>query len=611
MAAAVGAFVKATITGGTGVTTSSITTTTGDALVALASGEPSTFSTPTENKGNTFSAPSGFTPQTTGGGAPRAMAWKVDNATGGSGHTASFSFSTSADYVVFFGNLTGAATAAYDTGVQTVDNAQNWDATTPTLAQANNVAIGFVGGDGGGNPNTYAASGWTVSASEFDGSLYWTACVFSKITSATTALPISATATNGAGAVVQILVFKEGSAPPGWNTTGTGPRSVPMLSAGPIGGGAVGFFDGATVTTSGSPYTLVVDPASYTLTAAAETLTATRALSVDPQSYAVSAAAVNLAVGRVLNVSPASYALTASAQTLTATRALNISPASYAITAAPVTLSVGRVLSVAPASYSLTAAAETLSVGRALSFDPVSYALSAADVTLTYTPVSGSAVLVVDPASYTLTAANEALMVTRALSIDPASYAVSAAAVTLSVGRVLSVGPVSYSLTASPVALTATRVLSVDPVAYAITAAPVTLDYVSTAKVLVVDPVAYVLTTSPVTFETTSRPATPQDGGGGGGGKKRKGKKGPIYYRHIEPEDLERFEQAAKEIAAEPEQPKKLEKVRAVSLLKQYGIYQEQYARFLVALGIEIRQQQAQAQAAEEDEMMAVIAACL
>jgi hypothetical protein len=200
-----------------------------------------------------------------------------------------------------------------------------------------------------------------------------------------------------------------------------------------------------------------------------------------------------------LTVDPASYTLTAAAETLVAARNLTVSPASYALTAPAVNLAVGRALNVSPASYTLSAAAVTMAVGRVLNVSPASYALTAADVTLTYAPSLKE--LVVDPASYTVSAADVSFAVTRALSIDPASYSLTNSAETLSVGRVLSVNPASYALSASAQTLAVGRVLSVDPVAYALTLADVTLDYRPTNPVLSVDPVSYSLSLADVEFE--------------------------------------------------------------------------------------------------------------
>lgn len=266
----------------------------------------------------------------------------------------------------------------------------------------------------------------------------------------------------------------------------------------------------------GTAYELAVDPASYTLTAAAETVTATRALTISPQSYTLTASAVNLAAGRVLSVDPVSYGLTPASINLAVGRQANVDAASYAVTAAPV----------------------TATAARALSISPVSYLLTAADVTLTYAPSAKE--LVVDPASYTVSAANVTLSATRALTIDPAGYSLTNGAVTLSVGRVVNDAAASYTLTTSPQTLTVARALSVDPVAYALTAAPVTLEYASKNKELIVDPVSYTLGLADVEFSYSGR-------GGGGYEQARKVRKrvAELNRKILEKEALEEAQEIA------------------------------------------------------------------
>lgn len=56
----------------------------------------------------------------------------------------------------------------------------------------------------------------------------------------------------GSGAwVISAIAIAQSAPDPGWNTTGTGPRTVSVLGGGPIGAGDVGFFHQGTI--SGSP----------------------------------------------------------------------------------------------------------------------------------------------------------------------------------------------------------------------------------------------------------------------------------------------------------------------------------------------------------------------
>lgn len=149
---------------------------------------------------------------------------------------------------------------------------------------------------------------------------------------------------------------------------------------------------------------------SYTLTAAAETLATGRKLDVAATSYSLTPANITLtytpsAVG--LAVDPAAYTLTAAAESFGVERKLAYDAASYTLSAGAETLAVGRAVDFAAVSYALTASAETLTATRALSVDPVSYGLTAAPVTLTYESLNKE--LSVEPASYVLTAADVGL----------------------------------------------------------------------------------------------------------------------------------------------------------------------------------------------------------
>jgi hypothetical protein len=422
---------KANTSGANTTTTTSFTSTAGGTIwVGVSDGSGQGSLTISDNKGNTYSQIG--TTRTSASGA-QIRRFYCANILGGAGHTVTATWGSNSDATVHVLELAGVATASLDSAAsaQADDNNPPWTVTSGTLAQADSIAIAMTGTAFNGTWSE--SSGFTVQTQEGDSNLYWTGCAASRVVAATTALTPSFTISGGGSdCAVAVDVFK--------------------ASAG------------------GTSYNLTVDPASYSLTAAAETVTATRALTIAPASYGLTAQAVNLAVGRALNISPASYTLSAAAVTMTATRTLNVSPASYALTAA--------------------------------------------DVTLTYAPSLKE--LVVDPASYAVSAANVSFAVTRALSIDPASYSLTNSAETLSVGRVLSVNAASYALSASAQTLVVGRVLSVDPVAYSLTLADVTLDYRPSNPVLSVDPVSYTLSLPDVEFEYG------RSGGGGYDDAKKK-----------------------------------------------------------------------------------------
>jgi hypothetical protein len=356
---------KANTSGANTTTTTSFTSTAGSTIwvgVSDASGQGSL--TISDNKGNTYTQIG--TTRTSASGA-QIRRYYCANIAGGAGHTVTATWGSNSDATVHVLELAGVATASLDSAAsaQTDDSNPPWTVTSGTLAQADSIAIAMTGTAFNGTWSE--SSGFTVQTQEGDNNLYWTGCAASRVVAATTALTPSFTISGGGSdCAVAIDVFK--------------------ASAG------------------GTSYDLTVDPASYSLTAAAETVTATRALTISPASYALTAANVNLAVGRAVNFAPAIYTLTAAAETLTATRALSIDPASYSLTNSAVTLSVGRVVSVDPVAYTLTTSAEMLTVARQLNIAPAAYALTAADVTLDY--ASANPVLSVDPVSYTLSASD-------------------------------------------------------------------------------------------------------------------------------------------------------------------------------------------------------------
>jgi hypothetical protein len=322
---------KANTSGATSTTTTSFTSTAGGTIwvgVSDASGQGSL--TISDNKGNSYTQIG--TTRTSASGA-QIRRYYCANIAGGAGHTVTATWGSNSDATVHVLELAGVATASLDSAAsaQADDNNPPWTVTSGTLAQADSIAVAMTGTAFNGTWSE--SSGFTVQTQEGDNNLYWTGCAASRVVAATTALTPSFTISGGGSdCAVAIDVFK--------------------ASAG------------------GTSYDLTVDPASYALTAAAETVTATRALTISPASYALTAAAVNLAVGRAVNFAPASYTLTAAAETLTVARALNIAPAAYALTAADVTLdyaSANPVLSADPASYTLSLPDVSLEYGSATS----------------------------------------------------------------------------------------------------------------------------------------------------------------------------------------------------------------------------------------------------
>lgn len=375
MAIAVPNVVKAVGSGVTSVTTSGVTTTTGSTFLIICSCGAGATMTPSDSKGNTYTLV-----DNQGASGTQISCWYKTNGAGGAGHTAAVNLSAAEYPVLHFIELSGADATSLDaTSVNSAAASGPYSLTSGTLAQADSLVVAWASSDSPGAQN-YAASGYTVNR-ETDGDNYWTSA-------------------NG---------YKQAGSTSAQSSTWTG-----------IGGSVAMGIAAFKAAAGGTGYELSVDPATYALTAAAETAQVARALTVSPAGYAMTAQPVNLAVGRSLSVSPASYALNAAGETLAATRALSIDPASYSLANRAVTLSVGRAVSDAATSYALTASPVSLVAGRGLSIDAAVYALSAPDVTLVYR--SANPVLVVDPVAYVLRLPDVELELSGRMAQEEVSY---------------------------------------------------------------------------------------------------------------------------------------------------------------------------------------------
>jgi len=145
-------------------------------------------------------------------GAVVSNLWRCENANGGTNHRVTVTASSGTmDAAVYFGAISGAATASFDKTAQgNATSSPYTGVSTATLSQANELAVVLAGTDG--SATTFSEStGFTVQQQENNSSLYWCSAVSTKITSATTALTPSFTVTGGSGAFVGILIatFKE------------------------------------------------------------------------------------------------------------------------------------------------------------------------------------------------------------------------------------------------------------------------------------------------------------------------------------------------------------------------------------------------------------------
>lgn len=203
---------RTTISGSSGTSTGATTTASGSTFVVLMSYDATTTaSTPTDNKGNTYTQAG--TTLTDGTGAKVGIYYSA-NATGGPGHTVTASFSGSSFAVIHFIEVTGAASASFDQAVSAADFISPYTVTSGTLAQAAEVVltIACLNGSTSGTANTYSSSNTTILSQEIDAANWWTSAVSKLVTSATTAVTPSFTVALGQGGGLFLASFKEATA---------------------------------------------------------------------------------------------------------------------------------------------------------------------------------------------------------------------------------------------------------------------------------------------------------------------------------------------------------------------------------------------------------------
>jgi hypothetical protein len=219
---------------------------------------------------------------------------------------------------------------------------------------------------------------------------------------------------------------------------------------------------------SGSPYTLVADPATYTVSAAPATLAAARSIDAQPAAYTYTAQAAQLIAGRAIIASAAAYTVVASSAELLRSYALTASPAAYSVTAFDASLSRGRAVSADPAAYAVAAQPATLAAGRNINASPAAYVVTA-DATL-----STARSIVAAPAAYTVAAQDATLTAARALSAEPAAYVLTAFDADLTesggAGLTLDAQPAAYAVAAFDTGLASTNAINAAAAAYTVSA---------------------------------------------------------------------------------------------------------------------------------------------
>lgn len=333
-----------------------ITTTSGSTLVVGANRQNDgsvAFATTavSDNKGNTYTKvlASDATVTTDIG----INAWVCSNIVGGSGHIITVTFTAASYGFAVATEFAGAATSSLDTG--SVNSAsstlgQPFAVTSGVPAQANNGFFSICSSNGGSNPNTHTASGFTTIG-EPDGNNYWPGAAGYQLSTAGTAVTASWSAASSGG-VRLILAIKEGS--------GGGPVSAALTGNAATGNrGTVSPALDKGVT--GNAGTSAAGNTTPTLAKAVTGNAGTGAVgNVGPNvTVALTGNAATGAVGTVSAGSAATFALTGVSGTGSAG---TVSPAtSKALTG---NLGTGSAGSVAPsASAGITGNAATGSVG--------------------------------------------------------------------------------------------------------------------------------------------------------------------------------------------------------------------------------------------------------
>jgi hypothetical protein len=274
MAASVANSRKALTSGTSTTTTTSFTSTAGNTIWLSVSDQSGTGAlTVGDNKGNVYGQIG--TTQTGGTSGAQLRRYYCANIAGGAGHTVTVTWPGASDAVVCVLELAGVTTTPLDQSAQAQDSASPWTVTSPTLTQADEIAVTAVSGAWGGTWSE--SSGFTINQSEGNDALYWTSAAGSKVVSATTALTPSWSITGGGTwSAVSIDTFKASAAASGYSgTPGQGALTLSGPAATVVRTANVSFSPAQTaLTVSGSAPT-VVQSSGLTLTPGAQAITLT------------------------------------------------------------------------------------------------------------------------------------------------------------------------------------------------------------------------------------------------------------------------------------------------------------------------------------------------
>lgn len=224
MAIALGVSAKQAANSATSMTTPGVTSSASGSTFVITVCDPNQNITVSDSKSNSYTQIG----TTLTVGSTKMSMWRCENGTGGASHTATVTWNSgSADGTITFAEITGAQTSSFDVTAQILDTASPYTVTSPTLSQADELAICFVGTDNA--PISYGEStGFTIYQQETNSGLYWTSAALYKIVSSTAALtPSFSGIGSGFNVGVFIATFKEDSGAPDTTApTLTGPTGT-------------------------------------------------------------------------------------------------------------------------------------------------------------------------------------------------------------------------------------------------------------------------------------------------------------------------------------------------------------------------------------------------
>lgn len=193
--------------GGTSPTTGAVTTQVSGStfIIYVGTATGNTIGTPTDSKSNTYT-PLGS--EQAVGALNICRVFVKENGTGGSGHTASSG--AGAFTSIIFLEITGAATASYDSGslAQADDTTSPYQVTSGTLAQAAELLIAAICSDSIVGGSTFSEStGFTIQEQDAAGDVGANMALATKVVASTSAVTPSFTNLSGGITDTKLTIF--------------------------------------------------------------------------------------------------------------------------------------------------------------------------------------------------------------------------------------------------------------------------------------------------------------------------------------------------------------------------------------------------------------------